>query len=839
MLKKLNIRHKSIKYVLLGILISIFVCVLSQRFTIILSMDQVSSEKGSIQIYYQDKPNAPLTEENSLISAAKTGDIEFDIKKNVFMGNQIRIDLNDVREICFSKISIKWNGISVYEADKSVLLESKINENDILDDELRVSSVGEDPYIVFELKTLKCFWLFGILFAIKTILIFVILFAITKLIKYYEKRGVRFEKYIKIGIVAFLLISIGYYAIYAINTIRDWGIQSYYIHDKNAEYCELTNDEIRTEFINYGEKTVYLAIDVEDYKKTEGDILYRIEDCNGNTVLGEQRTSIEDSSNIEENQLVLDVSSAELSQNQQYTLCVQLVGTKNMHIRACMSNDQFVLRQYFEFTHYILYLSVIGICVLAAIIMGGCFLKWGMSNRLYVVVSLVIGILIIFISPPASRDDEYRHFIRAYTLANGDYSIPMTELTGEEIGNTASGHPGKGQFVDVPKEMSDIRLLDYSVNYNDGSYFAEINQKLCVDRLFSLLRDDIEKETVKVSVIGTAPRGWIYYWPQAIAIYIGILLGARPIFLFYISRLGQLIICTLLGYISLKITDKCRDLIWLLSFIPNTFLLKASCNTDGLLIAEIILYVSMLFCIEERKIDLSSKKGIIPCVAVFILGIIITKSKLPFLIVCVASLLVLNKNNVKNAFGFVKKNWKIVLPLLMVMFGVSAVFCYVNIKVIMNSIYSFLPYEHIQYIFGNPIYIIKLFTNKLIQQLGELVASLNGSYFVPYSMVLLISLLLSQKMDSINVFKKCAFFGSFILSMLAIILVGFTLTPPDMGYIWGITFRYVLPALPLAAIALPIGTIETQKNVRNIYPILIIVTLSISCIVWVTEWWGM
>lgn len=68
-----------------------------------------------------------------------------------------------------------------------------------------------------------------------------------------------------------------------------------------------------------------------------------------------------------------------------------------------------------------------------------------------------------------------------------------------------------------------------------------------------------------------------------------------------------------------------------------------------------------------------------------------------------------------------------------------------------------------------------------------------------------------------------------------ILLVGYCWNSPDATNIWGITYRYLLPILPLAGLGVAYGNDGTQEKSRTIYPVLIVMVIFTFC-VWVVSY---
>ena len=817
--------------------------VFTQTFTYTVAVQDVKSEEnGEVQIYYQKHPGAVMEEKYSIVQPVAEDEIDFQIRKQVMLGNQIRIDIDGISSLKIVQLSLKWNGINIYtikgtEIGEFVTWKNAVNVS-VAKTGTQVQSNGaDDAGIILNLATSRAIVLSLLLFLMKWIVLCVVCIVISIFgLDIYNKKRPLFIKIVKISFYVFIFACVISTDIKAVDTIMKIGQQSYCVNYGKEEYVDTGKKHIRTPFTVIGKKTVSLEIFVQTDENAGGIINYSISDIDGNKIFQDERDVIELATK-DFHSLKLPIKENVLLQGKQYFLTIDF---KNCHgFDVGMYANELLLQHNFEPSYKWVYLAFLVICNIAIIVLLVCLKKWKLNNKMFVAVSLTLGVLAILIIPPASRDDEYRHFIRAYTLASGQYKIDKTELTGEEIGNIAlePEDDGKGPFISVPEEISEIRLLDYTFNYNEGSYFAEVNQKLCMDKLVSLLKEKPEGTIDRISVLATATRGYVFYWPQVIMVWLGMLLGIRPLMLFYFARLGQLLLCTIILWIALRLIPRYKDMIWLISFVPNVLLLRISCNSDGLLISEIILYVAVIIYASDRKIDFFSKRGVIYAGGILVLVYNIVKMKPPYILLCAGILMLLNKNNLqKIVFLWAqKRKWIVVIASTVAAFCGIVMVCFRN--EIINIIYNFVPQEHILYIIQNPKLIFTMFCSKWVQQLGELLQSLNGKGFIPYSIVLILSLAACKK--ELKVWKKAVLVFTFIALIWSIILVGFTLTPPDYGSIWGITFRYLLPALPLIALVLPVGTEKTQETVRQFYPALIVVNLTISCVGWITEMWIM
>lgn len=648
--------------------------------------------------------------------------------------------------------------------------------------------------------------------------------------EYYEKHADKIKKYVPIIIILLAVLSVARSAYGLIRMVWDAGRQSYLVNERNTVERLVETETFRTELEVVGKKMLSVDIRVSVGESPGGTLVWWVEDSPGEQIISKQEQEISQVLTEDRQRLSLMVPKGSLEQGKTYTLVTEFTGGRELSVLA--SGKGLALVQYFSFRYQALFTAIILLCSGAGLFILALIYKKGLKIRWYVVLSLFAGFLTVFFIPPMSRDDEFRHFVRVYTLAKGQSTIELSQVTPEDYGVLSNSADGLDYIASVPGEVNELRLLDFYVNFNDNSYHAERNQSLCLDRLLTLLGKEPSFEEVRVSCVGTVTKGMESYWPQVVPVWIGMHLGTRPVAWYYLARMGQMLTCVLFGALALKLAPKYKDMIWLLSFIPNVIVLKSCCNSDGLMIAEMVLLLAVVLWIRETGYDILSKKALWADAAFLILTYEITKMKVPCLLFCMAVLLILKKENLGRIIGCWKNHWRILAPCaggIAVLAGIWVAFGG-GTQLFLSKLYSFVPEWHVGYILEHPGYIIRLFGHELYDQINGLYYALNGANQIPYAMVIIVSLLLCKR--EMSQWKRFLFAASFGTMVLAIILVGYTFTPPDYGSIWGLSYRYLLPFLPAAAMAVPWGTERSQNAARTAYPIIIVVVVTVTSISW-------
>ncbi|MBQ3030058.1 MAG: DUF2142 domain-containing protein [Agathobacter sp.] len=642
-----------------------------------------------------------------------------------------------------------------------------------------------------------------------------------------------YKRIISYAFVAVAVVSVLITGIMAIKKVHSVDLKEYQVHGQFEQVLEPGHinepESYIHEFQCVGKDMKALLIQGNVWELSGGIIWYRIEDVNKNVIV-ETVQRISESYRAGYDGIWIDVSEIGLEQGEYYTFTLSVAGAHDILITY--EDFKITVAQIFEYNYAGLYTGII------VALMGISYLwlyfvyKNGYSEKLYVMTSLVLGLLVIFLMPPANRDDEYRHFLRAYMDVKGleaEYRLP----TGQESG-LITDNPYGEFLLDVSSEVNDLRLMGYRDNYNGFEYRTEINQFLCIDKLVTMLNSEPVEYQYGVSVAAVAYKNSSSYWPQVIAMKLGDLFGARDLVLYYMARLGQLFICIFMEVLAMKLAPSLKEIIWLLTFIPNAFILKASCNPDGLMTAEILLLAALVVWMREEKIDLLSRKGIAETILYLGLSYNIMMMKLPYIIISICLVLYLKEDNVRKAIRWIE-NHKSLAKKITIAIGVLCIVCAIVFRnVILNFVYSFLPQAHIEYIFAHPGEIIVMFVEKWGFMCFNLLSGMNGEFFVPYAVLVFVIIIMLKKRLPNN--KRISFAALFAFLVMVIVLVGYSMSAPDYGAIEEIGYRYLLPFLVVGAFALPSGNEVTDRYAKKLMPLAIYVTMTTTMITWIVGW---
>lgn len=617
----------------------------------------------------------------------------------------------------------------------------------------------------------------------------------------------------------------------AVQNIRSREWEDYSVQEHSLEERAVQTEAMETKFYAVSGSIRALKLWCKDTYPVSGSVAYCVLDATGAVVLESRTVDVADIWDGENQSLVLDVSEGRFAAGDTYFLqtefalrdpfALQTDGNGLMHSQTYEVQYQGIL---YGFTVFLNLAVVIGVLA---------FLKWGMNDKLFLGMLLGTGIFVVAVTPPFYVEDEFRHFVRAYDLScggtGGYYGVPNVESSGVIMAD----EEGKAYLAEIPAEMDQLRLVDYSGNLNGFSYYAETNYDLCIPRLQQVFSGSEQDGTAVVSETGTIRRGLYSYWPQVVMLFLVRMIGIRSGLWYYFACLGQVLAASLLLWAALKLAKNHRNLFWLCSFLPPVLLLRGSASSDGLMITEILLSLAIILHMRDEKICLIRKKGLL--LGALYLAVVsqVLLIKFPYALLCLGFLPFLRRENfmfiTKERLYRYRKGLAAGGVLLVVLLSVG-LFILNGADLVMRVVYAMLPKEYIDYILGHFGEITRLFLWRGKDLLLETVESLRGSYFVPYSLLMLVVLLLSKKQFQVG--WKCYQAFLFLCMLGMVVLVGYTLTPPDYGMIWGITYRYMLPSIPALALAIPLGTEKTQQYAEQVYPIVLLGTVFSSCLRW-------
>lgn len=200
--------------------------------------------------------------------------------------------------------------------------------------------------------------------------------------------------------------------------------------------------------------------------------------------------------------------------------------------------------------------------------------NWVKPERLFVVLAVVFGILIIILSPPMSTPDDNTHFYNSYTISRGDI-FPQTE----------NGIPGKYMPQGVIDFVNNTAFLNADSNYTYTDFYY--------DGAMSVSEEEKQEVFKNYFASKANPIG---YTVPAIGMFAGnVLLSAYnsefvlPYNLMFFGKLFNLLFYIIVMFFALRITPCYKRTMFLLALMPMSLYQAASLSYDSLLISVCLL----------------------------------------------------------------------------------------------------------------------------------------------------------------------------------------------------------------------------------------------------------
>lgn len=229
--------------------------------------------------------------------------------------------------------------------------------------------------------------------------------------------------------------------------------------------------------------------------------------------------------------------------------------------------------------------------------------------KVFLLIALVCGLLLVFLIPPLNAADEAVHFANAYAISRGD-------LFPDNVDNVIVGHY-------LPRS-----IWNYSAVY-PGALWGNRDAKYSYSKMVA--------ESMNTGPIGEPylrGEGQVFtgYLAAAGGMVIGTALGkafadtdmnAQPYNQMIYGRLGNLIFYILITYLALCITPRFKRSMLLVASMPMGLFLASSLSYDALIIPVSYLFIAIvLYMVStgEKPITKGEIVGILFC-TFFLIGV--------------------------------------------------------------------------------------------------------------------------------------------------------------------------------------------------------------------------
>jgi uncharacterized membrane protein len=614
-----------------------------------------------------------------------------------------------------------------------------------------------------------------------------------------QNKRLIFISKILVVIIATIVLGSYIYAFYAKNIDR----QTYYnMQHTEAQTIDIDSQEAEYEVSFYADNLLSYKINATVADAEDGIVYFLLQDEDENTIIQNQLTFAE----IQQNQgIVIYTEGNDVKKEYVYHLklwCAEGVVQIQEYQGRLEGIETYNFMYGSQLKGFCIFLILLSVVVLCIMLFGKNF--WVRFLLLAVCIHFFQNIASI----PASAPDDFRHFLRAYDIASGN-------LRCDTINSDPDNKYGMTMpVVMMPEEYAE--LTDLSIDSSDA-WWSETNIYVFLPKLFSLFSKEASDNYVECSMLATNTISPIAYIPQSIMIWLARTMGLAPIWVYYMARFGNFLFSLLMIAIGMHMVPQRRTLLMVLYMMPGMNLLRASCSTDGVLFACILLMLALFLKIwDEGRSRLNIKEWIL----VLLLSIAIASIKLPYILAGLIFVLLPIQDTLKETFtrDRMKHFLQMAIGMLLI-WGVSYIIYRLSTNYFSQQTTSLTSGNSISYLFAHKKQVINLllqyflgstFSNLQSGMCGQIA----GAEIVSIAYMVLIVWTAGTECGNRKIYGLTR--GMWICLVLGMIFsiyfVFYAVGDPTSGSIWGIQGRYFLPMAAIGAVVLP----ELKNKCNNV-----------------------
>lgn len=454
--------------------------------------------------------------------------------------------------------------------------------------------------------------------------------------------------------------------------------------------------------------------------------------------------------------------------------------------------------------------AIIPALILCIYVLG--YFKFSIKEwkNIFLIVSSIIGVMMIFIITPGNVPDEASHFDRAYID-----SVSSNQEWKDNAKMPVSINNLTNKFThDVHSEQ---------VKYSGNSYMTE----LFGDNDYStLVSNNTNYENTKY-------LSFLPYLPATIICFICRNLRLPVLITFLLCRLGNLIISTILCYLAIKNTPKFKKIFVLIAMLPIFLQQAAGVNMDYLTNSVALIFIAVILKYRFEDIKLDIKR----LMCIFGIGLALGLCKFGYFPLLILICLIPNKNFKNKRIAIIFKLSLMIIPIIMSYFA--------NFSAVSNPNTNTEEMYTMKSVLLNPINSAKICIKTFITRFAadSFCGLINGfGWSTKYQIELAlwtigavyILFMFIDNEDSLSLKKKDRIIMLIVCAFIYLILYGVAFTEWTSilsDRINGLQSRYFIPILPLLYISISNNFFKTNlKDKWKLYIILMFIAQLLSVI---------
>jgi len=229
-------------------------------------------------------------------------------------------------------------------------------------------------------------------------------------------------------------------------------------------------------------------------------------------------------------------------------------------------------------------------------------------EKIFLFISLIFGLIYVFILPPFQSVDEATHFYRSYEIISNK---PIAQNIDGQVGDY------------LP---SSLQELSSKYEYLIKNIDAKISPKDILNTSKIKLNKD---KTEFIQFPNTALYSPICYLTQIPGMYIAKSFNSNPLAMLYFGRLSNLIFFSLIIYFTIKIIPFYKLTTMLLALMPMTLSVSSALTSDVIVIGMNFLWVAVLLKLIFEKEKINNFK----IAAIILMAVVLALSKHYFMLI--------------------------------------------------------------------------------------------------------------------------------------------------------------------------------------------------------------
>jgi len=442
--------------------------------------------------------------------------------------------------------------------------------------------------------------------------------------------------------------------------------------------------------------------------------------------------------------------------------------------------------------------------------------------------------------PPLRGIDEVTHFSRVYQISEG--GIRPLKLSNNTYGSN------------LPRNLINLNSAVYNEIENTGSNpnTSSKIKNLQIQKTITLLSQHLDKrDNLPWDSTGSSAYSPLAYIGPLTGTIIGKSLNLNIGNILFLSRLFSLFIYILIVTLALFIIRKkpIKWIVFITALLPMSIFQASIINPDSLIISESILIFSLYIYLWESKKE-NIEKWVLYVLALTLIILPLTKPNY-ILITIPLCFVPFNKISTNKKISFTFKVATVIISTLCLLTwsyftsGVTKTISQYRGTKIAGSINI---NQQVHFILTRPLNFIIAILHSISQYGNYWAQGIFGSLgwdnvAVPLLVIVLISMLYviaifnSKKLDSKDTILKYSFLATTIITFLSILTI-FYLTYNQVGFntIYGIQGRYLIPLIPFLAYYLrkviPINIVCTENATKIIVSLGMTTSILISILVY-------